>query len=80
LLAAHRRVLGDDHHDTLTVRHELAWALSAQGHHAAAAQYYSEVLGARQRTLGADHPDTLATVQALDYLRQGKIASPRHLT
>jgi tetratricopeptide (TPR) repeat protein len=80
LLAAHRCVLGDDHHDTLTVRHELAWALSAQGRHAAAVQHYSEALGSRQRTLGADDPDTMATVQALEDLRRGRIASPRHLT
>jgi tetratricopeptide (TPR) repeat protein len=79
LLAARRCILGDDHPDTLTTRHELAWALSGQGQHAAAVRQYSEVLAARRRVLGASHPDTLVTGQALELLRQGKVARPRHL-
>jgi tetratricopeptide (TPR) repeat protein len=78
LLAA-RRILGDDHPDVLTTRHELAWALSGQGQRAAAVRQYSEVLAARRRVLGDGHPDTLVTAQALELLRQGQIASPRHL-
>ena len=79
LLAARRRILGDDHPDVLTTRHELAWALSGQGQRAAAVRQYSEVLAARRRVLGDGHPDTLVTAQALELLRQGQVAPPRHL-
>ena len=79
ILASRRRVLGDSHPDTLTTQHELAWALSGQGQHAAAAMQYAEVLAARRRVLGDSHPDTLVTAQALQLLRQGKVAPARHL-
>jgi tetratricopeptide (TPR) repeat protein len=79
LLAARRRIFGDDHPEVLTTRHELAWALSGQGQRAAAVRQYSEVLTARRRVLGDGHPDTVVTVQALELLRQGQIAPPRHL-
>ena len=79
LLAARRRIFGDDHPDVLTTGHELAWALSGQGQRAAAVRQYSEVLAARRRVLGDGHPDTLVTAQALELLRQGQVASPRHL-
>jgi hypothetical protein len=40
---------------------------------------YAEVLAARRRVLGDSHPDTLVTAQALQLLRQGKVAPARHL-
>jgi tetratricopeptide (TPR) repeat protein len=79
LVAARRRILGEDHPDTLTTRNELAWVLAARGNHAAAVPEYAGVLDARRRALGPDHPDTLATGQALELLRQGRLAPPRHL-
>ncbi len=66
VLEAERRVLGDDHPDTLTTRHELAWAVALQlGRWKEAEAAYREVLEARRRVLGDDHPDTLATRHAL---------------
>jgi tetratricopeptide (TPR) repeat protein len=60
-IASRRRLLGDEHPDTLMSRHELAWVTAVQGRWADAEVEYREVLDARSRVLGADHPDTLTT-------------------
>ncbi|MEI2814950.1 MAG: toll/interleukin-1 receptor domain-containing protein [Microthrixaceae bacterium] len=56
---AHRRILGDDHPDTLTAKANLAVSLRALGDAAAARTLQQDVLDARRRILGDDHPDTL---------------------
>jgi hypothetical protein len=58
-------VLGDEHPDTLTTRHELAGVQRARGRLAAAEAEYRAVLDARRRVLGEEHPDTLASRWAL---------------
>ncbi|MGW7106547.1 tetratricopeptide repeat protein [Streptomyces xanthophaeus] len=61
LLADCLRVLGPDHPDTLTTRHNLAqWSGMARDP-AGAAAAVAALLPDRVRVLGADHPDTLTT-------------------
>ncbi len=61
VLDAQLRVLGPDHADTLTTRHNYAQLLSAQGKPAEAEAEFRQVLDARLRVLGPDHPATLVT-------------------
>jgi hypothetical protein len=53
------RVLGPEHHNTLTSRNNLAIALAAQGKNAEAEKEHRAVLAIRQRVAGPEHPDTL---------------------
>jgi hypothetical protein len=55
------RVLGPDHPDTLTTRHNLARWRGASGDPAGAAVSFADLLTDRLRVLGPDHPDTLTT-------------------
>ena len=62
VLAARRRVLGDEHLHTLSSMDNLAIALRAAGQHGEAAAMHREVLAARRRVLGDEHPDTLSSM------------------
>ncbi len=46
------RVLGAEHPDTLTTRHNMAWALDKQGKYDEAMRIYEEVLNIQERVLG----------------------------
>jgi hypothetical protein len=59
VLCASRRVLGEEHPDTLTSAGNLASSLSRQGKYAEAERIEREVLCASRRVLGEEHPDTL---------------------
>ena len=56
-----KRVLGEEHHDTLTSMNNLAFTWKSQGRRADAVALMENCLQFRQRTLGPDHPDTLST-------------------
>jgi tetratricopeptide (TPR) repeat protein len=73
-LEIRRRVLGQDHPDTLTSMHNLANAYSSQGRHDEAEKLCRETLEIRRRVLGQDHPDTLFSMHDLanTYYRQGR--------
>ena len=60
VLATMRRLLGDEHSDTLDAQNELALTLCAVGDFAGAREHQEAVLAATQRLLGDEHPDTLA--------------------
>ena len=60
-LARRRRVLGEDHPDTLTSAFILAAELSELGEYRAAKELNEDTLARRRRVLGEDHPDTLAS-------------------
>jgi putative methionine-R-sulfoxide reductase with GAF domain len=64
-LARHRRVLGNDHPDTLLSAHHLAISLRALGEHQRARQLHEDTLARRRRVLGDDHPDTLSSAHHL---------------
>ena len=59
-LARRRRVLGEDHPDTLASADNLAFSLIAvREQHQAARELAEDILARRRRVLGEDHPDTL---------------------
>jgi hypothetical protein len=60
VLAAWRRVSGDDHPDTLASRAVPAWLTARQGR-AATEEPNRQLLADRNRVLGTSHPDTEAT-------------------
>jgi putative methionine-R-sulfoxide reductase with GAF domain len=64
-LAHYRRVLGNDHPDTLRSAHHLAVSLRALGEHQRARQLHEDTLTRRRRVLGDDHPDTLRSANNL---------------
>ena len=53
-----RRVLGEEHPDTMTSASNLASSLSDQGKYTDAERINREVLGAKRRVLGEEHPNT----------------------
>jgi len=61
VLAARLRVLGPDHPDTLSTRHQIALEMAARGDHAAAEAEFRDVLAAMLPLLGPDHLGTLTT-------------------
>jgi hypothetical protein len=64
-LAGMRRVLGEDHRNTLVARNNLAFIYHMTGNLPRAITAYEEALTGMRRVLGADHPDTLAVEQNL---------------
>jgi Tetratricopeptide repeat len=60
-----RRVLGEDHPDTLTSATDLALDLRDLGEVQAARDLDQDTLDRRRRVLGEDHPETLASANNL---------------
>ena len=71
------RVLGAEHPDTLTTRHNLARWTGEAGDPAAARDQYAALLPVVERVLGAEHPDTLTTRHNLDWFNDGAGLSRR---
>ena len=71
-LETRRRVLGNDHPDTMTSIQEMAFLLQVQGRLDEAEPYFREVLERRRRVLGDEHPDTLVSLGGMDFLLQGQ--------
>jgi hypothetical protein len=67
-LTRYRRVLGDDHPDTLTAAHDLANRLAELGEHERARALHEDTLDRRRRILGDDHPNTRRSVAFLQWL------------
>ncbi|WP_128643224.1 FxSxx-COOH system tetratricopeptide repeat protein [Streptomyces sp. SS] len=70
------RRLGSDHPDTLTIRANLAVALSLEDRAEEALAIEEEVLAVRERVLGEDHPDSLLSRSnlAVIYRDAGRVA------
>ena len=64
-LTRRRRILGDDHPDTLTSASQLAQDLFGLGNYRQARELQEETLSRRRRILGDDHPDTLFSASLL---------------
>jgi hypothetical protein len=64
-LGRRRRVLGQDHPDTLYSAYNLAADLRELGQVQAARDLDEDTLGRRRRVLGQDHPDTLRSAYNL---------------
>jgi Cdc6-like AAA superfamily ATPase len=69
-----KRVLGDEHPDTLTSMANLASTYSDQGRWREAEELEAQVMQTRKRVLGDEHPDTLTSMNnlALTYESQGR--------
>ena len=76
-LARQKRVLGDDHPDTLTSLNGLASFFNYKHEYDRALPLHEECLTKRKRILGDDHPDTLASLSDLAFLftKMGKCDS-----
>jgi DnaJ-domain-containing protein 1 len=77
VLAALRRVLGEEHPDTLLVMNDLGQTLYAQDDLSGARKLEEHVLAALRRALGEEHPDTLKAMGNLAQMlkAQGDLAS-----
>jgi Tetratricopeptide repeat len=71
VLADRRRLLGEDHPDTLTSRATLARLAARQGRRAEAEELYRQVIADRTRVLGGHHPDTAAARHELALMGAG---------
>ncbi|HTQ90153.1 MAG TPA: tetratricopeptide repeat protein, partial [Streptosporangiaceae bacterium] len=60
-----RRVLGENHPETLACANNLGVDLHALGGLQAARDLHQDILDRRRRILGQDHPDTLASADDL---------------
>ena len=65
VLPVRRRVLGEEHPDTLDSMNGLASALNAAGQHAEAIEIDRTVLPVTRRVLGEEHPHTLSAMNNL---------------
>ena len=72
-LETRRRVLGEDHPDTLSSMNSLANVYDNQGRYEEAEALHRQTLETRRRVLGEDHPNTLSSMNSLAYVysRQG---------
>ncbi|MGH8552806.1 MAG: tetratricopeptide repeat protein, partial [Methylococcales bacterium] len=64
-LKACRRVLGEEHPDTLTSRNNMATCLDSLGRPDKALPLFRQVVEARQRVLGETHPESLSSLNNL---------------
>ena len=76
-----RRVLGEEHPDTLTSMNNMAQTLGSQGDLPGARKIQEQVLGVRRRVLGEEHPDTLTSMNnlALTLGAQGDLPGARKI-
>ncbi|MBS0197004.1 MAG: serine/threonine protein kinase [Planctomycetes bacterium] len=75
-LITRRRVLGEEHPDTLTSISNMGFLLDEQGKLAEAEPYYHEALEKSRRVLGEEHPSTLTSISNMGALlqAQGKLS------
>ena len=67
-LATRRRVLGNDHPDTLGSINNMGSLLRRQGKLDEAMLFYREALEGKRRVMGDDHPDTLISINNMGLL------------
>ena len=71
-LVKRKRILGDEHPDTLASINNLAGLLNNKGEFDRALPLYQDCLMKRKRILGEEHPDTLITLNRLAQLFYNK--------
>jgi tetratricopeptide (TPR) repeat protein len=71
-----RKLLGEEHQETLESMHNISICCSRVGRYAEALEMAEKVTGLRQKTLGYEHPDTLRSMHALSirYSQVGRYA------
>ncbi|MFJ9968514.1 tetratricopeptide repeat protein [Streptomyces avermitilis] len=82
LAAECQRLLGNDHPDTLTARHNLAVAYQQSGRTSEAIELSEQVITDRERLLGDGHPKTLVSRAnlAASYLHAGRTREATELS
>jgi tetratricopeptide (TPR) repeat protein len=67
MLKKRRRILGEEHPDTISAMNNLANTLGDQGQLNEAATMLKEVLEKMRRILGEEHPDTISAMNNLAF-------------
>ena len=62
-----KRILGEDHPDTLSALYNVANTYESMEQYGNALPLFQECMEKRKRVLGEDHPDTIKTINALAY-------------
>jgi hypothetical protein len=65
VMETRKRVLGEEHRDTLTSKANLVATYIAKGRWKEAEDLFVQVIEIRKKVLGEEHPDTLASVANL---------------
>jgi tetratricopeptide (TPR) repeat protein len=80
-METHKKIFGDDHPNTLTLRAGLAVAYRNQGELSKAQQLATQVMEKRKAVIGAEHPDTLKSMAnvALIFWSQKKFKEAEEL-
>ncbi len=71
-MSKRKRVIGDEHPDTLQSLNNLALLFDSKGEYDRAVPLYEECLAKRKRVLGDEHPDTLSSLNNLAVLFDNK--------
>ena len=81
VLEVRRRILGEDHPDTVAAMNNLAWTLMNQGDLPGARKLQEKVLELGRRSCGEEHPNTLTFMNnlALTLMNQGDLPGARQL-
>jgi hypothetical protein len=66
VMETRKRVLGEEHPDTLTSMNNLAFTFKGQGRDDDAVRLMNECVGLRTQVLGSDHPYTLSSKGTVD--------------
>jgi hypothetical protein len=74
-----KRVLGDEHPDTLTSMANLAFTWKAQGQSAEAIDLLRQSVQLRQHVLGDNHPNILSSSRALKQREAERLQDLREL-
>ena len=69
VMETRKRVLGEEHPDTLTSMYNLASTYRSQGRWKEAEMLEVLVMETRKRVLGEEHPDTLTSIAKLESLQ-----------
>lgn len=72
MMETRKRVLGQEHPDTLTSMHNLAYTWKTQGRVTQAVHFMEECIRLRLRILGANHPNTLSSSTTLTDWQTGR--------
>jgi len=65
-----KRILGDEHPDTLTSLEGMGYVYRLMGNFDEAMKCYRQALDTRRRVLGDEHPDTLKSIESVGYVLQ----------
>src|SRR5256886_17626362 len=65
VIETRKRVLGQEHPDTLTSMNNLAWTWKSQGRDPEAVGLMSECYRLLKQKIGADHPYTISSFESL---------------